>query len=70
MTMTKSEIDLSVSPTSEQNSEKDEHPTLRLQFVRRGETVDEDAVSEDIASFDAERMRARMALTIEEERSC
>jgi hypothetical protein len=64
MTNSKPDVSLSISP----NSEKSEDPTTRLHFVQRGESLDDDAVSEDIAGFDVERMRARTALTFEEEK--
>lgn len=39
-----------------------------LHFAQRGEAFNDNVASEDISGFDAERMRARSALTSEEER--
>jgi hypothetical protein len=64
MATEKSEVDLSVSPSPHRNDNEIEH----FHYVRRGQVLDDDAVSEDIVGFDATRMKARTALTYEEEK--
>lgn len=64
MAANKPEIEVGVSADSSTNGDARDG----LHFVRRGETVDEDAISEDIAGYDAERMKARTSLTFEEEK--
>lgn len=40
----------------------------KLHYARRGSTVQDDTVASDIEGYDAERMRARTLLTVEEEK--
>lgn len=64
MTITKSDLQLAVSPDHDTSDER----TQGLHLVRRGETVQDSAISEDIAGYDAERMKARTLLTFQEEK--
>jgi hypothetical protein len=45
-----------------------ENPSSNLHYARRGSAVDDDTVASDIEGYDAERMRARTLLTVEEEK--
>ena len=64
MADSKTDVNLSVTP----DPGKSEDRTTALHLVRRGQALDEDAVSDDIVGYDAERMRARAALTFQEEK--
>ena len=45
-----------------------EDPSSNLHYARRGSAVHDDTISSEIEGFDAERMRARTLLTVEEEK--
>ena len=66
MATTKSDLELAVSLSPE--SDTSDERTQGLHLVRRGEVVQDDAISEDIAGYDAERMKARTLLTYQEEK--
>lgn len=64
--MADSKTDVNLLVTLKPGKSEDRITTLHL--VRPGEALDEDAVSDDIVGYDAERMRARAALTFKEEK--
>jgi Major Facilitator Superfamily len=64
MATTKSDLELAVSPASDASEEY----TQGFHYVRRGEPLEDDAISEDIAGYDAARMKARTALTFHQEK--
>ena len=45
-----------------------EDPSNNLHYARRGSAVHDDTVASDIEGYDADRMRARTLLTVEEEK--
>lgn len=45
-----------------------EPPTKNLHFARRGSLANDEATSGEIEGYDADRMRARTLLTVEEEK--
>jgi hypothetical protein len=64
MATSKSDLELAVSPASNASDEY----TQGFHYVRRGEPLEDDAISEDIAGYDAARMKARTALTFGQEK--
>lgn len=45
-----------------------EDPSNNIHYARRGSVVHDDTVASDIEGYDADRMRARTLLTVEEEK--